>query len=200
MARTGGLAEAGLLRVHELGATLVDHTLDVRDPDVLFGHPQIEQQIQAGQGGRTRARHHQLDLANLLAHHGQPIDQRRRHNNGRAVLVIMEDGNLHALAKLALDVETVRCLDVFEVDATKGRLQGRHGIHDLVEVSLGQLNVKDIDARELLEEHALAFHHGLGCQGANVAQAEHCGAVGHHAHQVPTGRVLEGVHGVLGNL
>ena len=36
------------------------------------------------------------------------IDQARRHDDGGAMLVVMEDGNVHHLAQLLLDDEAVR--------------------------------------------------------------------------------------------
>ena len=117
------------------------------------------------------------------------------------MLVIMENRNLHALAQLALHIEAVRCLDIFEVDAAKGGLQRRDDVHQLVEVVLFvDFNVKHIDAGELLEQHPLAFHHRLGGQRANVAQAEHSGAVGNDCDQVATAGVLESVVGIFDDL
>ena len=55
---------------------------------------------------------------------------------------------------------------------------------------LGDLDVEDVDAGELLEQDALAFHHRLGGQRADVAQAQHGGAVGDHRHQVAAGGEL----------
>ena len=109
------------------------------------------------------------------------------------MLVIVKHRDLHALAQRALDVEAVRRLDVFEVDATEGGLQRRDGVDQLVEVALSQLDVEHIDAGELLEEHRLALHHRLGCQRADVAQTEHRRAIGDHGHQIAARGVLEGV-------
>ena len=47
-----------------------------------------------------------------------------------------------------------------------------------------ELDVEHVDAGELLEQHALAFHHRLGGQRADVAQAQHRGAVGDDADQI----------------
>ena len=102
----------------------------------------------------------------------------------------MEDRDRHALAQLLLDVEAFRRLDVLEVDAAEGGLQGGHDVDQLVLVELGQLEVEDVDAGELLEQHALAFHHRLGGERADGAQPQHGGAVGHHRHQVGARRQL----------
>src|SRR5690606_3056933 len=118
----------------------------VGDPDVFARNAQLDQQAQAGQRGGAGARGHQLDVAHVLAHHLQAVEHRRTHHDGGAVLVVVEHGNLQSLAQLALDVEAVRRLDVFEVDAAKGRLQGRNDVDQLVRVALIDLDVEDIDA------------------------------------------------------
>jgi hypothetical protein len=116
------------------------------------------------------------------------------------VLVVVEHRDLHALAQLAFDIEAVGRLDVFEVDAAKGGLQRGDDVHQLVEVVLlVDLDVEHVDAGELLEQHALAFHHRLARQRADVAQAQHGRAVGDHRHQVAAAGVFEGVVGVFGN-
>ena len=57
---------------------------------------------------------------------------------------------------------------------------------------LGELDVEHVDAGELLEQAALAFHHRLAGERADVAQAQHRGAVGDHADQVAARGVLGG--------
>ena len=199
-AQCGGLGELRLVRVHQLGAALVDHAGQVGHPDVLARQAQLDQQVQAGQRGRAGTRGHQLDLLDVLAHHLQAVEQGGAHHDGRAVLIVMEHGDGQALAQLALDVEAVRRLDVFQVDAAEGGLQRGDHVDQLVQVVLGHFQVEDVDAGELLEQHALAFHHRLGGQRADVAQAQHRGAVGHHGHQVAPAGVAEGVGRVFDNL
>jgi proline iminopeptidase len=121
-------------------------------------------------------------------------------SDGGAVLVVVEHRDLHALAQLALDIKAVGRLDVFEVDAAKGWLQRGDDVHQPVEVVLFvDLDVEHVDAGKLLEQHRLAFHHRLGRQRADVAQAQHRRAVGDDRHQVATAGVLEGVVGVFDN-
>jgi hypothetical protein len=104
----------------------------------------------------------------------------------------MEHRDVHALAQLLLDVEALGRLDVLEVDAAQRGLQRRDDVDQLVGVVLGQLDVEHVDAGEFLEQAALAFHHRLGGQRADVAQAQHGRAVGDDAHQVAARRVLVG--------
>jgi|GEM_PF-1844864 len=193
-------AEHGLVRVHQLGAAFVDHAGDVGHPDVLARHAQLDQQVQAGQRRRPGAGGHQLDLADVLADQLQAVEQRGTHDDRGAVLVVVEHRDLHALAQLALDVEAVGRLDVFQVDAAEGGLERGDDLDQLVRVLLVELDVEHVDAGELLEQHALAFHHRLGRQRADVAQAQHRGAVGHHRHQVAARGVAERVDRVADDL
>ncbi len=109
----------------------------------------------------------------------------------------MKDRDLHALAQLALDVKAIGRLDVFQVDAAKGGLQRCNDLDQLFGVFLVDLDVEHIDARELLEQDRLALHHRFAGQRADVAQAQHGCAVGHHAHQVAPAGVSEGGVGVF---
>ena len=145
-----------------------------------------------GNGGGASARDGDLHGANVFAHQLQAVEQRGAGNDGRAVLVVMEHRDVHALGQLALDVEALGRLDVFEVDAAQRRLQRRDDVDELVGVTLGQFDVEHIDASEFLEQAALALHHRLAGQRADVAQAQHGRAVGDHAHEVSARGVVEG--------
>jgi hypothetical protein len=196
-ARVGLLRELDLVLVHQLGAAFIDHAGQVGHEHVFALNAQLEQQVQAGQRRGARAGGHQLDLARPLADHLERVQHRRAHGDGRAVLVVVEHRDLHALAQLALHVEAVGRLDVFEVDGAEGRLQRGNDVDQFGRVFFVDLDVEHVDAGELLEQHALAFHHRLGGQRADVAQAQHGGAVGDHGHQVAAAGVLEGVVRVL---
>ena len=108
------------------------------------------------------------------------------------MLVVVEDRDLHAFAQLALDVEAVGGLDVFKVDAAERGFQRGNDLDQFVRILLVDLDVEHVDARELLEEDALALHDGLAGQRADIAQTEHGGAVGDHADQIAACGVFEG--------
>ena len=183
-ARAGVACIARLVRIHAFSAAEVDHALGVTDQDVLALQAQAHRQVQAGQRGSTRTRSHELHLGDVLAHVLQRIEDGRRRDDGRAVLVVVEDGNLHALAQPGLDVEALGRLDVLEIDAAEGGLHAGDGLDQRVRVVLGELDVEHVDAGELLEETPLAFHHRLAGQRADVAQAQDRRAVGDDGHQV----------------
>ena len=186
------------LRVVEAArAADVDQALGVDREDVGGLGAHAHHHIQAGDGGGAGAGDGDLHFLDLLADQLQPVDQRRSRDDGGAVLVVMEHRDVHALAQLAFDVEALGRLDVLEVDAAQRGLQRGDDLDQLVGVEFGQLDVEHVDAGELLEEAALAFHHRLGGQRADVAEAQHRGAVGDHAHQVAARGELGG-HGGVG--
>src|SRR5690606_30806037 len=193
----GQRARLGLLRVpllvgfHVGVAAFPDHAARVDHVDVLALDAQVHQQVQAGDRRGARARHGELDLGDVLAHDVPAVQDGCRRDDGGAVLVVMEHRNLHAIAQLLFNVEAFGRLDVFQVDAAQRGFQRRDDVDELVRVGFGEFDVEHVDARELLEEAAFAFHDRLGGQRADVAQAEHGSAVRDDAHQV-------GARGVLG--
>ena len=116
------MRELNFVFVHQLRAAFVDQASQVGDPDVFAANAQLDQQAQTRQGSSTRARGDQLHLARIFTHHFQAIQDGRANGDGCAMLVVVKDGDFHALAQLALHIKTVGGLDVFEVDAAKGRL------------------------------------------------------------------------------
>ena len=101
-ARAGLRGKARLVRVHVLGAALVDHALGVAHHDVLEAHAQADVVRRAGDGGRAGAVEDHLDVFDFLAAEFQRVDQARAADDGRAVLIVVEDRNLHGLAQRLL--------------------------------------------------------------------------------------------------
>ena len=91
----------------------------------------------------------------------QRVGDTGAYDDGGAVLIVVEDGDVHPLAAKSFNDKTIRRLDVFKVDRTEGRGQRADDIGQLFRVRLVNLDVEAIDVRELLEENRLAFHHRL---------------------------------------
>ena len=68
--------------------------------------------------------------------------------------------------------------------------------HDVVGILGAHLQVEHVEVGELLEEVPLALHHRLAGERADVAEAEHRGAVRDHGDEVPPRRVPIGVLGI----
>ena len=58
------------------------------------------------------------------------------------------------------------------------------------------LEIDAIHVGEAFEQDGLALHHRLAGQRADIAQAQHGGAVGNHRHQVALDGVVVGGRGV----
>ena len=84
------------------------------------------------------------------------------------------------LAQFRLDGEAFRRLDVLQVDRAEGRLQRRHHVAEALRVLGIHLDVEHVDAGEFLEQDGLALHHRLAGERADIAEAQHGGAVGDH--------------------
>ena len=105
----------------------------------------------------------------------------------------MSSSRLQAL----LDLEAARRGDVLEVDPAEAGRDQLHRAHDLVGVLGVEADREGVDAGELLEQARLALHHRHRRRRADVAEAEHRGAVGDDRHRVALDRVLEGLVGVV---
>ena len=179
-----------LARVHQRRAALVDDALDVGDGDVLVAGAERDQQVEAGERRGAGAGGDDLGRGERLAGEGHGVGHRGGDDDRRAVLVVVENRDLHALAQGALDLEALGRLDVLEVDAAEGRLQRRDHLDQLLRVFGVDLDVEDVDAGEALEEHGLALHHRLRGERADVAEPEHGGAVREHGDEVLADRHL----------
>src|SRR5690606_520264 len=130
------------------------------------------QDIETGDGRGARAGADDLDVADVLVHDLERVQQPRANDDGGAVLIVMEYRNLHALAQLLLDIEALGRLDVLKVDAAEGRFQGSDDFDQFFRIFLVDLDIEDVDAGEFLEQYPFAFHHRFGSQRADIAQAE----------------------------
>ena len=153
------LGKRGLGRIHIHLAPFVDQPVDIAEPDILAFDPQLEQHVEARNTCRPATRGHDLDIFEGLAGHVQRVLGCGPHDNSGAVLVIVENGDVHALAANAFDGEAVGRLDVFEVNCTKSRFKSTDDVSELFRIGLVDLDVETVDRGEFLEQDRFAFHH-----------------------------------------
>ena len=185
-----------LVLVHPLAPAFVDDPLGVAH-DQVFRTPERHDEVGAGDGGSAGAVDDDPDVFDVLADDLQSVDERRRGDDGRAVLVVVEHRDVHGLLELLLDVEALRGLDVLQVDPAKGRLQELADLDDLIGVFRVDLDVEHVDVGKALEENPFPFHDRLAGECADIAKAEDRGAVRNNRHQVPFGGVSVGIFRVL---
>ena len=153
-----------------------------------------------GDVGRARADESDLDLANLLAHHLERVDQPGQRDACGALLVVVPDGNLALGAQRVQDVEALGLRNVFQVHAAQPGLQQLDDFDDLFRVFAVYHQRKAVHAAQVFVEQRLAFHHRHAGFGADVAHAQHARAVGHNRDGVPLVGVLVHLLRVVANV
>ena len=114
---------------------------------------------------------HDLHLRDALACLFQAVQNRRPHDDRRPVLIVVKYGDVHAGAQGLFDLEAVGCANVLEVDAPERRFQGYDHLDELFRIDLIDLDVEDVQAGELLEQHRLTLHDRLAGERPDVAKA-----------------------------
>ncbi len=131
-----------------------------------------------------------------LLDHPQRVEERGQHDDRRTVLVVVEDRDVQLLAQPGLDLEAARRGDVLQVDAGEPGRDRLDHLDDLLGVLGVQAERPGVDAGEPLEQRGLALHHRQRGLRADVAEAEHGGAVGDDRDAVALDRQPAGVVGV----
>ena len=149
--------------------------------------------------GRTGAVHHDFQIADLAAGDVTGIDDAGDGDDGRAVLVVMEDRYVEQFAQALFDDEAFRRLDVFQIDAAERVADPLDAFDEGIGIGFLDLDVHRVDIGKALEQHRLAFHHRLGGERAEIAEAEDRGAVGNHRDQIAPRGVVEGARRVFGD-
>ena len=186
VARVGRLGEGLAGGVHAFGGVAGQRAVTAAADDVAraLGEQQADDRV----AGSAHAGDDDAHVFDLLAHDLQGVDERGKHDDGGAVLVVVEDRDVELGAQALLDLEAAGRGDVLEVDAA---IRGGDGLDDRDDL-LGVLGVQDdgprVDAAEFLEQDGLAFHDGQGGLGTDVAQAQDGGAIGDDGDRV-------GLHG-----
>ena len=178
--------------VHAVGAALVDDALGVAEDDVVGREPHRLDEFDAGDAGGPGTVDDEARRRHVAAGDLERVEQAGGGDDRGAVLVVMEHRDVHQFLQALLDDEAFRRLDVLQVDAAEGRAEIAHRIDELVGVLGVDLEIDGIDVGEALEQDRLAFHHGLGGERAEVAEAEDRRAVGDHRDHVAARRVVEG--------
>ena len=115
-----------------------------------------------------------LHVLFLLPDHLQRVRQAGQRDDGGAVLVVVEDGDVALFLELALDLKAAGRGDILEVDAAEASRRCCTTVCTNSSTSLRlDAQREGVHIAEGLEEHALALHDRHTGLGADVAEAEH---------------------------
>ena len=96
----------------------------------------------------------------------------------------MEDGDIAFLLEAALDFKAAGSGDILQVDSAEGTGQQLDGVDNIVYAFAAHAQGEGVHIGKRLKQGALALHHRHTGFGADVAQAQHGGAVCDDGHQV----------------
>ena len=183
------LGEVGFFRIDRRVAGGMHETVDVVEPDVLLLDAELDEQVEAGDAGGATAGRDELDVLEAPVGEIERIGHGRTDDDRSAMLVVVEDRDVHALLAQLLDDEAVRRLDVLEVDGAEGRLQRDDVPGQFFRIRGVEFDVEAVDSGEFLEQDGLAFHDRLRGERTDIAETEHGRAVRHHGDQVAARRI-----------
>src|SRR5215211_3006315 len=136
----------------------------------------------------------------FLTNNLQRICQRRRRDNGGAVLVIMENGNIqHSLQRLFY-IEALRRFYIFKVNAAKGRRNCSYDLDDFIRVMGIYFDIEHINVSKFFKQYTFSLHNWLAGERAAVAESQNGGTVRDDCNQISLGCVLIGVIRILFDL
>ena len=142
------------------------------------------EQLDTGDTGSTRTVQNDFDVFYLFPRKVQRIDQTGGTNNGGAVLIVVEDWDIHLFLEPLFDDETLGCLDVLKVDPPKGRTHEANGTAEFVRIFGIEFEVDRIDVGKAFEKNGLAFHHRFGAKRAQIPQTQDRGTIRDDSDQI----------------
>ena len=189
----------GFPLVHPFRPALVDDALAVAHDDMVVAHAHRLDELGAGDRRRAGAVHDDADVLQIAAGEVAGVDQAGGGDDRGAVLVVVEDRDVHPLLQRLLDDEAGGGGDVFQVDPAEARLEQSDRVDEGVDVFGRDFEVDRIDVGEALEQHRFAFHHRLRGKRAEIAEAEDGGAVRDDGHEITLGGIIVSLVGILGD-
>ena len=118
-------------------------------------------------------------------------------DDGRSVLVIVEDRDITALLQLLLDLKAARRGDILEVYAAEASGKECNCVHDCIRVLRADAERNRVDIAEGLEQGTFSFHDRHAGLRADIAEAEDSRTVCDNGNCVPAARQLKALLRVL---
>ena len=113
--------------------------MGIAHQDILALHAELNGVLGARYRTCASAIEHCFHLADVFLYQDQRVQQRRARNYGSSVLIVMKNRNAHGAAQFFFNHETIRRLDVFQIDAAERRFQHLASANHILWVAGSQL-------------------------------------------------------------
>ena len=174
-----------------------DDALGVEHDDVFLRGSDGHVQFGAGNSRSTGSVNDNLYFADVLAIDFESILQSGCRNDGSAVLVVVHDGDVEGALQAILDIETLRSLDVLEVDTSEGRSDALYCLTEFLRVFFCHLDIEDVNTTIDFEEQTLTLHDGFAAHGTDITKSEYGSTVGDDSYQIALVRVFVCIVGIF---
>ena len=176
----------------------------IERPDGIIDHdisnPESQKVLRDRRAGGAGADHDRGAVLCFPARQLERIDEGRQNDGGRAVLVIVEYGNVQLGPQLLLDLETGRRRHIFELDRPETRRDPHHRFDKRIHVLGLDQDGDAADIHELRQNRRLALHHGQRRQNTDVPQPQNSRPVGRNGDAVADARQFPALGRVLFDL
>jgi len=141
----------GLPLVHAFGSSAPDDALGVAQQDIVGLEADRLDQVETGDAGRARAIADEARGFDVAAGEQNRVDHTGGGDDRSAVLIVVEDRNVHQFAQALFNDEALGRLDVLKIDAAERRPEVAHGIDESFGVFGVDFQIDGIDVGEALE-------------------------------------------------
>ena len=188
-----------LLSRLDVTAFRIQHTARVTGNDVSGFHSGKRQQAKRSDIRGACTHQGNAYLLHIFSDNLQRIDETGEQHSGRALLIVVPHRNGEFFSQPVENTEALGLRDVFQIDATKVRLDELDRPNDFIRVLGVQAHRHRIDAAQVLEQQCLAFHDGQSRLRSDIAEAEHACTVGDNGDGIALVGVLVNELWILAN-
>src|SRR5207247_3344818 len=161
-----------------------DDSLGIDEDQVRRLGARRDEDLRGADVRRTGADQGDLDIQQFLPDDLEGVDHARDVDRRRPLLVIVPDRDVAFFPEPLEDAEALRLRDVLQVYSAEGRRDELDCLDDFLGVLRREGDGKGVDATEVLEQEALAFHDRQSRLRADVPAAQDPRAVSDHGQLV----------------
>ena len=179
--------------LYAVSLTIVkEDAFGVQDGHVFRFYAVFEEQTGDRSTGSASAIHDDLHIFDLFADDFESTEECCQSSDRSAVLVIVEDRDVHDLFQFVFDVIAFRGRDIFEVDAGEVLFQQFDGVDEFLRILGVQSDRDRIDLSESLVQCGFAFHDRHSSSCSDIAHAENTGAIGNDGYDIASPGQFQG--------